>query len=209
MKLKYFLRGLGVGILFTSIIFFVAYQREVPVKLTDEAVIQRAKALGMVEKEDTLKNLLSAKEDSSGDNNPLSADEMLESSKDETKVEDGETTMKEQEEAVVEEDQEAASTEHELTTEINTSESVATENKTAEHTERETITVSVKGGDSSYTVSQSMQRAGLIEDAAEFDAYLIQNGYAKRIRVGTYELKKGMNFQELAEAISDTVAGRS
>ena len=43
----------------------------------------------------------------------------------------------------------------------------------------------------------------MIEDASEFDAYLIQNGYASRIRVGEHTLKRGMSYHDIAEAISD------
>lgn len=53
MKLKYYLRGLGIGIILTTIILTISYSgREL--ELTDEEIIQRAEALGMVMEEDSL-----------------------------------------------------------------------------------------------------------------------------------------------------------
>ena len=44
MNLKYFLRGIGVGMIITAILLGVSYQS----KMSDEAIILKAKKLGMV-----------------------------------------------------------------------------------------------------------------------------------------------------------------
>ena len=48
MKLKYYLRGLGIGILITTIIFIIGIHVNQDQMFSDEEVIRRAKALGMV-----------------------------------------------------------------------------------------------------------------------------------------------------------------
>lgn len=53
MKLKYYLRGLGVGIVLTAVIMGVVLGRKGS-DISDEEVIRRAKQLGMVEAESTL-----------------------------------------------------------------------------------------------------------------------------------------------------------
>ncbi len=58
MKFKYFLRGIGIGILFSAIIFLAAYQTIPQKKPTDAEIIKMAKELGMVEKNDTLGKLI-------------------------------------------------------------------------------------------------------------------------------------------------------
>ena len=58
MKFKYFLRGLGVGIIFASIVCLTAYQGNAKKEITDEEIIRRAKELGMIEKEDKIGDLL-------------------------------------------------------------------------------------------------------------------------------------------------------
>ena len=45
----------------------------------------------------------------------------------------------------------------------------------------------------------------MIKDATDFDNYLIKNGYANRIRVGTHTLTIGMTYEEIAIAISDPI----
>ncbi len=53
MKLKYYLRGLGVGIVLTAVIMGVILGRRGS-DMSDEEIIKRAKQLGMVEAESTL-----------------------------------------------------------------------------------------------------------------------------------------------------------
>lgn len=57
-------------------------------------------------------------------------------------------------------------------------------------------------GDDSGSVARKLQLAGLIDNAKEFDAYLMQHGYDKTISVGTVEITKGAVWQEIAEIIS-------
>ena len=56
MKLKYYLRGLGAGILFSVLVFvFVVGPKEA--EISDDEIIQRAKQLGMTEKKElSIKN---------------------------------------------------------------------------------------------------------------------------------------------------------
>ena len=53
MKLKYYLRGLGLGILLTAILMGVVLGKNTS-RMSDEEIIKRAKQLGMVEAESTL-----------------------------------------------------------------------------------------------------------------------------------------------------------
>ena len=68
--------------------------------------------------------------------------------------------------------------------------------------ESEAVTITVVGGDSSWSVSKRMQEAGLIESASDFDKYLCQNGYDKRIRLGNYEITKEMSYEQMAKIIT-------
>ena len=105
---------------------------------------------------------------------------------------------------------EAPSTEN-TTTEAPTTESATTEAPTTENTTTEapqeetvdtqdsdTVTITVKRGMGSETVAKMLEEAGLIEDRNAYDLWLEQNGYARKIRVGTHTLKKGMTDEEIA-----------
>lgn len=48
MRFKYYLRGCGLGILFASIVLSIAFYTGGAKEISDEEVIRRAEALGMV-----------------------------------------------------------------------------------------------------------------------------------------------------------------
>ena len=179
MKFKYFLRGLGLGILFSSIIFLAAYQGNSPKKLTDAEVIKRAKELGMVEEDTPLKGLLNSEEKTSEKNGEKS-------------------TVKEKDTKQGSSAEESTGQDAGSTTEEKSSEEASQKESDSVQT-----TLTIEGGASSYPVCQRLQELGMIDSAEEFDSYLVEQGYASRIRVGTHTLKKGMSFYEIAEAISD------
>lgn len=68
--------------------------------------------------------------------------------------------------------------------------------------ETETVTIVIVRGDSSYTVSRRLEEAGLIESAREYDSYLVDNGYSKSIRTGTYRIPLGATWKEIADIIA-------
>lgn len=179
MKFKYFLRGLGVGIVFASIIFLTAYMSGSSWKMSDKEIMDRAKELGMVQQEENVRDLITTTENIT--DTQISSDTESES-KTSTSSEENKTNTETETEA--------------------STETVTTEHETAK-TDNTSITITVDRGSSSFPVCQKLQEAGLIEDASEFDTYLVENGYANRIRVGEHVLKKGMSFHDIAEAISD------
>lgn len=73
MRFKYFMRGLGVGILFCTLIMFAAYQTSPNRLFTDEEVMARAKELGMVEGDSDLDKLF--QDDTNTENNPSETEE--------------------------------------------------------------------------------------------------------------------------------------
>lgn len=56
MNLKYYLRGLGIGVIVTAVIMLVLSSQNTRT-LTDEEIKQKARALGMVEQEGTLSEM--------------------------------------------------------------------------------------------------------------------------------------------------------
>lgn len=198
MKFKYFLRGLGLGIIFASIVCLTAYQGNSPKDMSDAEIKRRAKELGMVEQEDKIGDLLEKNNENNQENvdvvnettEQVSTTEQISTS--ESSEESGKTTKKVTETNSTEEKKKQEST---------------TENQTnAEkqpETEEEMIKITVERGSSSFPVCQKLQELGMIEDANDFDTYLVKNGYASRIRVGEHTLKRGMSYHDIAEAISD------
>ena len=55
----------------------------------------------------------------------------------------------------------------------------------------------------SEEVSALLKEAGLIKDDVEFNDWLISNGYADRISVGTFEIKVGSTNEEIARILTN------
>lgn len=225
MKFKYYLRGIGIGIIFASIVFLVAYREHVPTKMSNEEIISRAKQLGMVEADEPINKLIDKK---STETKETSEDVTTENNTTESTTEVATTeatTTEATTEATTEVTTEATTTEatttEEKTTEKATTEEKSTEKATTEEAKKEDkstteekkndkadkdeVEITISRGSSSYPVCLKLYDLGLIDDAAKYDDYLIENGYANRISVGTHKLKKGMDYKTIAELISDPI----
>lgn len=185
MKIKYFIRGLGFGILITAIILGISYKS----KNSDEDVILKAKKLGMVFAEDVSGSALgtddihtpdpAVKEDVTAI--PKQTDEpAAERTEKPEPKKTGKPRPKQTEEAG--------------------EETSAPGNKPTD--EPEQVSFSIEKGDWSHIVSEKLEKLEIIDNAKEFDKYLVDNGYAVRIKVGKFSAKKGASYEELAKIIS-------
>ena len=152
MKLKYYIRGLGVGIFFTTLLFILLTGNKKN-ELTESEIIQRALALGMVE----------------------------------TKTS-----------AITQ----PTETEIETETETQPETQPETEIETEPETESTSVSITIVRGMTSRHVANLLKREGIIQDAIDFDRYLINNGFSSRIRVGIFEIEKEASYEEIARKIT-------
>lgn len=184
MKIRYYLRGLGLGILITSIFFLVSNSGAART-MSDEQIKARAKELGMIE------------------NKVLAEISTEEAGKEETIVEEVTTEVVETIEAVMEtvEEAETVETTVEESTEETTEESQSVEETGNTAPNTEPVTIVVNRGEGSDTVSRRLQEAGLVADAYEYDRYLMANGYDKRIGAGEHVIPAGATWEEIAKEL--------
>ena len=64
------------------------------------------------------------------------------------------------------------------------------------------VTLTIYSGNSSDTVARRAEELGLVTNSREFDAYLVTNGYANRIRVGSFDIPLGASYEYIAKAIT-------
>lgn len=215
MKLKYYLRGLGIGIAVTAIIMSFIKK---PEELTDAQIKIRAAQLGMVEK-----SILSDLQDE----NTYSEEAVEENTKHETIPE------VEEEKEVIEENTGNSLQETEDNEAVEQSEGTGSEDKQEPVQPEETkaedkqepvqpeetkaedklpleekqenvenyIVITVKAGDSSEIVSQKVFEAGLINSVEEYNRYLITHGYDRRLRVGNHEIPVDATEEEIAKIL--------
>ncbi len=221
MNLKYYLRGLGIGIVMTALIMGItAAGKNKP--LSDSEIIERAKALGMTE-ESTL--LADAAEDGLQEEEELLSNENEESGKEQMPEEADAAAPEATEEAA------PASSATPVPTMTATPEATATPEPTTEPTavptpdatpapttkptpsatpapaeestqEVEGITIQINSGDGSYTVCKKLEEAGLVDSASDFDTYLCEKGYDKRINVGTFTIPEGAEPDQIARILA-------
>lgn len=217
MRLKYFLRGVGIGILVTTIILTATHASER--RMSDSEVIDRAIELGMSFSashsgqqsgtEEASSDESSTGQETSGDDvtDDLQHDgetetEMGSQSPSETVSEstsDGEASPGKESEAVTGMTTKAI-TETTETTETTTENNNAGSAAGVMNNEV-TCTINITKGMSSRTVCDMLKQNGIIEDAADFDRYLIKTGYDDKIRVGEVEVNSGMTYEELTASL--------
>ena len=65
-----------------------------------------------------------------------------------------------------------------------------------------TVSVTIKSGCTSEILSDALQKAGAVDSATDLNKYIVRNGYASRIQTGTFKIKKGSEYKDIASAVS-------
>ena len=210
MNLKYYLRGLGIGIVVSTLIVGIASNNRTDTP-SDEEIRQRARELGMVEASGVLADEVPSKEveemtkpttepveaETSKEAEMPAADDKAENVAEMPKETDGavmespavKETAKPSEEAVKPTETPAPTPE------------VVVEESKAEATLQEVI-ITVKSGDGSYTVCKKLEEAGLVQSASAYDSYLYQHGYDKRIIAASHKIPAGASEEQIAKIIT-------
>lgn len=207
MKLKYYLRGLGIGMAVTALILGISFsgrQGQEAQTLTDEQIRERASELGMV---DSSELTLAALQNSAQPQTTMEP-EVTEEPKPTTEPEN--TTEPEATAELETTTEPKATTEPETTAELEmaTESETTTEPETTEEPELITApeqsqtTITIKKGSDSGSVSRMFYEAGLVENAKAFDNYLCNNGYSRSINPGIYEIAPGTSEEEIAKIIT-------
>ncbi|MFJ7933655.1 hypothetical protein [Sporosarcina sp. NPDC096371] len=62
--------------------------------------------------------------------------------------------------------------------------------------------LTIEPGSNSTVVSASLEKLGIIKNAAEFDAYLADHALAGKIQIGEYKVDTSMDFESIAKTIT-------
>lgn len=201
-RLKYYLRALGVGIVVTALL--MGYSQKGQARMTDEEILQRAAELGMTDHEGVLAELATATPKPDG---PVSA---AEPTAQPAATPEAGPTEEPQEQSV---SGSAADSMAEPAVDPTEEPTISTADPTATSTARpteatypeqtgETVTLVVNRGESSVTVSKSLQELGLVEDYKAYDRFLCDNGYDHSISTGTYEIPLDASDEDIAWIIT-------
>lgn len=200
MNKKYLLRGIGIGIIIGVSIMFAAWKTGGSSSEGEPAVSTEAVTQAPTE-EITEATTEAATEKKTEAATEVTTEATTEATTEKKTEATTEATTEKKTEATTEKATE------EKTTEAATEK--ATEEKTEEATTEEkkeskdgNVTVEVTSGMGSEDVSAALQENGIIKDADEFNAFLISNGYDAQLRVGSFSLKSGDSFENLAKVLT-------
>lgn len=185
MKLKYYMRGLGIGIAVTALLMGVAFSGHKET-MTDEEIRQRALEMGMVDDESGVlaKDLKMDEDEAALEENDLEEpEEIREPQVSDNRVKEETGPAQEEEPANAAEEANVA------------------EEPTNPETVEEMVIITVNSGDGSRTVSNKLKQAGLIENADTYDSFLCQHGYDKRLASGAHEIPAGASDEEIANIL--------
>ena len=189
MKLKYYLRGLGIGMAVTALILGISFsgrQGQEAQTLTDEQIRERASELGMV---DSSELTLAALQNSAQPQITM-----------EPEVTEESETMTEPEATA--EPETATEPKAPAEPEMTTKPEATKEPELITAPEQSQTTITIKKGSDSGSVSRVLYEAGLVENAKAFDNYLCNNGYSRSINPGIYEIAPGTSEEEIAKIIT-------
>ena len=194
MKLKYYMRGLGIGIVLTTIILSISFNFSSKVQLSDEEIIKRAEELGMISSEKTNPGKILATPSTTPDQK-----DTVEAIEDKAKEELNAQTSDQTEEETKDEIADDTKENNEDTSSSETSEQPEEVEEIAP--QDLAVTVEIKKGMNSEDVASLLKNYGVIEDNKQFNKYLVESGYAKIIIYGVFELPLDASYEQITDII--------
>ena len=204
MKLKYYLRGLGIGMIVTALILGISFsnrQDQTSQIMTDEQIRERAAELGMV---DSSELTLAALQNSAKQPTEGTPEETTQTQEQNNIEAEPETTVPAETQATAEPEttQEPEATAEPEPEKTAAPETTAEQEVTEAPQRTQTASITIQRGDDSGSASRRLYEAGLVENAKAFDNYLCNNGYSRSINPGTYEIAPGTSEEEIAKIIT-------
>ena len=207
MRLKSYLRGLGIGIIVTACILHFSETTAYKDEIINENETYETQTVVNTESIEEIEEIEQKVEVNSNEKETL----------EEALAADTQGAVKEESEALEnDEAKETEATENGEAKETDIAKEMI-ETKSAEEEELleiinqanqyenediQTVEITIVKGDDSGTVARKLYNAGLVDNANEFDYYLMQHGYDKKISIGTFSITVGSSWTEIAQKLS-------
>ncbi len=201
MKLKYYLRGVGAGILFAAVILTISYRTTSGTQLSDAEIIKRAEELGMVRQSDIKMDDIvaptteptaapTAEPTAEPTTEPSDTSEATPTPAEESSDTDSTDSLDAPETSPIPSSTEEPSGETEDSTPsaVNESDDIP-------------VSIEIISGMTSEDVAYLLKEKGVLEDVRAFNQFLKQNNYTTRIRVGIFPIEKFAAYQDIADVI--------
>ena len=216
MKLKYYFRGIGIGVFATTVIFMIliSVHRNDGTQGGTSAVVPdtESKTVAQVQK-DTQKS--SEEKDTKTQTGDKKDPKDTDAAKTDGKKTDAAKTDPAKDNAALvnpaKDDTSVKTPESEKKPdtkpqpEANASEQKSSEQPQPDVPKEEKVRIEISGGQYSDVVCKKLAEAGLVDDAKAFNDYLVQKDYDNAILPGVYEIPKGATYEEIAVLLTTKV----
>mgnify|MGYP004695329101 FL=1 len=191
MRLKYYLRGLGLGIIFTCLMFMLFSNKKAD--NTDQMDINQQ----LETTTETLSN-----QTSGDDKNDTANDEAVSGSADVQNNTDAEDDVNAQNNANAQNTADNQTGASDTTDTSNqTDDSNITGETGTDDVQDEYVTLVIEKGDIARDVAESLYEDGIIDDAESFRKYLGETGVSRTLHAGEYNIKVGSTYEEIVELL--------
>lgn len=191
MRLKYYLRGLGLGIIFTCLMFMLFSNKKAD--NTDKMDINQQ----LETTTETLSN-----QTSGDDKNDTANDEAVSGSADVQNNTDAEDDVNAQNNADAQNTADNQTGASDTTDTSNqTDDSNITGETGTDDVQDEYVTLVIEKGDIARDVAESLYDDGIIDDAESFRKYLGETGVSRTLHAGEYNIKVGSTYEEIVELL--------
>lgn len=201
MNLKYYLRGLGLGIVMTAVIMGIVTHSQKET-FTDEEIMEKAKELGMIEDSELAKYLEEAKAETEERVRKEAAEEYAAAKSTASITEEGDTELNGREPAEEEIEREEDLEDGMESGQEREDGSARVQGVEEEEEQEAPVVFTVKRGEAPYSIGQRLEEEGLLPEDADFDKFMVDNGYDRKIVAAEYEIPAGADMKTIAEIIT-------
>lgn len=211
MRLKYYLRGMGIGIICTTLLLAIASHTNKQT-MTDEEVIKRAGELGMVMQEDADSAKKKAqgpseqadtqKGENSYENNKGKQTKQKNDGENKTSAAQRTTQQENDSKKKKSSTEKKGKSDPSAAPEIqNTEEPVQENTQNGDESAPKLVDFEVQQGESSDSVARNLFQNHLVDNANQFNDYVVSNGYDSRLVPGHFSIPEGSSYEEIVKIL--------
>ena len=193
MKKKYLLRGIGIGLIIGMAVSYTAFKTGNYVESSStEATTSISSDVKTEEAKPDKTEAASEK-----------ATEAAKTTETSKSTEDAKAKKAEEEKKAKEEA--AKKAEEEKKAKEEAAKKAEEKKKAKEEEEKksgETVEVEITRGMTSERIARTLEKAGVIESASDYDSWLKKNRYSNKLHVGTFTLTKGMSYEDITKELT-------
>lgn len=190
MRLKYYLRGLGLGIIFTCLMFMLFSNKTA--NNTDQVDVNQQIDAAT----ETLSNGTGSDE-----KNDTANDKAVSDVQNEANVSDSVNGQNNADSQNNPEVQNGTDTQNDSDAQNNTDGMDAADEAGTGDVQDEYVTLVIEQGDIARDVAESLYEDGIIDDVESFRKYLGETGVSKTLHAGEYNIKVGSTYEEIVELL--------